>query len=60
MAGFSELRKIQKTPTGFIFTFPKKFADRLEITGSEILKVTCADEPNKLIIDIIRTDSLGE
>jgi len=60
MAGFAEIRKIQKVPTGFIFTFPKKFADRLELTGTELLKITCADTPDKLVIDIIRTDSVGE
>lgn len=50
----AQVRKIQKSPTGFYVNLPKKISKSLNIEGSELVKVSPADEPNKLMIEIIR------
>lgn len=48
-----EIRKIQKSATGFYFTFPKKIADSFKLKGGETLKITC-NEMNKVTVEVLK------
>ena len=50
----SQVRKLQKSPTGFYVNLPKKIIKNLNIDGTELVKVSPTGEANKLVIEIVK------
>lgn len=50
----TELRKLQKSKTGYYLNIPKKVAEELELHGDEFAKITYSKGDNKLVVELVR------
>ena len=50
------VRKLQKSATGFYINVPKKLADELNLTGTELVKFTGTQNENKFEVEIINVE----
>lgn len=51
----TEIRKIQKSKTGFYLNLPKKIVEKLNLTGTESVIIALTPE-NKLTINILKVE----
>ena len=54
---YTDMRKLQKSRTGWYINIPKKLESELNLKGGEVAKITKEDNSNKIIVEIINLNN---